>query len=59
MIINNIGFLEGGFPQPQGPYYCSAGDGKTFGRSIAEAHLRCCLNAGIKIHGINAEVAPG
>jgi len=26
---------------------------------MAEAHLRLCLNAGIKIAGINSEVAPG
>jgi len=26
---------------------------------MAESHLRLCLNAGLKIAGINAEVAPG
>jgi len=43
----------------QGPYYCSAGAGRAFGRSIVDAHLEACLYAGIRISGINAEVAPG
>lgn len=54
-----LGFPRGGFPQPQGQYYCSVGDGNAFGRAITEAHLRCCLYSGIKIAGLNAEVAPG
>lgn len=29
-----------------------------FGRPLAEAHLRACLYAGLKIAGLNAEVAP-
>jgi len=29
------------------------------GRSITEAHLRLCLEAGLKIAGLNAEVACG
>ena len=43
----------------QGQYYCSAGASNTFGRSVAEDHLIACLYAGIKISGVNAEVAPG
>jgi glutamine synthetase len=43
----------------QGQYYCSVGAKNTFGRQIAEEHLDACLKAGIKISGINAEVAPG
>ena len=43
----------------QGQYYCSVGAGNAFGREIAEEHLRLCLQADIKISGINAEVAPG
>lgn len=42
----------------QGPYYCSAGGDRTFGRKIAEKHLELCLKAGVKICGINAEVMP-
>jgi glutamine synthetase len=53
------GWPKGGFPGPQGPYYCSAGANTTFGRSIADAHYKCCLYAGVKISGINAEVMPG
>lgn len=51
--------LGGGFPGPQGPYYCSAGADNAFGRPIVEAHYRACLYSGIGISGINAEVMPG
>lgn len=54
-----LGFPEGGFPAPQGPYYCSVGGGKAFGRDIVETHLDQCLEAGINVEGINAEVASG
>lgn len=50
---------NGGYPGPQGPYYCSAGAENAFGRPIVEAHYRASLYAGIKISGINAEVMPG
>ena len=43
---------------PQGPYYCSCGGDRTFGRSIVEKHLDLCLQAGLMICGINAEVMP-
>merc|ERR1712056_49629 len=49
-----LGWPQGGYPGPQGPYYCSAGADVTFGRSIMEAHYEACL-----IAGINAEVMPG
>lgn len=42
----------------QGPYYCSVGGDRTFGREIADEHLICCLQAGINICGTNAEVMP-
>ena len=45
--------------ESQGQYYCSVGSQNAFGREIAEEHLAACLYAGIKISGINAEVAPG
>ncbi|KAI1711492.1 glutamine synthetase, catalytic domain-containing protein [Ditylenchus destructor] len=48
-----------GFPGPQGPYYCGVGANKVYGRDIVEAHYRCCLYAGVKISGTNAEVMPG
>ncbi|KAL1934628.1 hypothetical protein VTP01DRAFT_6810 [Rhizomucor pusillus] len=53
------GWPKLGYPEPQGKYYCGVGAGKIFGRDIVEAHYRACLYAGIKISGVNAEVAPG
>tara|TARA_B100000963_G_scaffold348556_1_gene356291 strand:+ start:19500 stop:20570 length:1071 start_codon:yes stop_codon:yes gene_type:complete len=42
----------------QGKYYCSVGMGKAFYRELVDQHLYDCLSAGLKISGINAEVAP-
>jgi glutamine synthetase len=47
------------FPAPQGPYYCGVGADEVFGRELVEEHLRACVEAGIQISGINAEVMPG
>ncbi len=54
-----LGFPAGGFPLPQGPYYCGVGGSKAFGRQIVEEHLDFCLEAGLNVEGINAEVAAG
>ena len=54
-----LGFPKGGYSAPQGPYYCSVGASNSIGRYVAEAHLKCCLYAGLKVSGINAEVFPG
>ena len=54
-----LGFPAGGYPGPQGPYYCGVGATNSFGRSIVEEHLDACLEAGINVEGINAEVAAG
>lgn len=54
-----IGFPAEGFPGPQGPYYCSVGHGKAVGREIVEEHLDICLEAGLNVEGINAEVMMG
>ena len=54
-----IGFPAEGFPGPQGPYYCSVGYGKAVGREIVEEHLQLCLEAGLNVEGINAEVMMG
>lgn len=43
----------------QGQYYCGVGTDNAFAREIVEKHLNYCLYSGVKISGINAEVAPG
>jgi glutamine synthetase len=48
-----------GFPAPQGGYYCGVGADEVFGRDIVEAHMDACLEAGLHLSGINAEVMPG
>lgn len=53
------GFPPGGFPPPQGPYYCSVGGKFAYGREVIEEHLDACIEAGLNIEGINAEVAAG
>jgi len=52
------GWPVGGYPGPQGPYYCGVGTGKVYCRDIVEAHYKACLFAGVKISGTNAEVMP-
>lgn len=54
-----LGFPRGGFPGPQGQYYCSVGGRYTWGREFVDEHLDMCLAAGLNIEGINQEVAPG
>jgi glutamine synthetase len=54
-----LGFPVGGYPAPQGPYYCSVGANNAYGRDIIEEHLDACLEAGLNVEGINAEVAAG
>lgn len=54
-----IGFPDGGYPEPQGPYYCAVGHQNVTGREIVEEHLDICLLAGLGITGINAEVMLG
>ena len=45
-------------PEPQGDYYCGVGTQTVLLRKLAEKHYEYCLIVGIKISGINAEVAP-
>ena len=54
-----LGWPKGGYPGPQGPYYCGIGADRMFGRNIADAHYRACHYAGLSVSGINAEVMPG
>ena len=53
------GFPPGGYPPPQGPYYCSVGARNAYSRELIEEHLDMCLEAGLNVEGINAEVAAG
>lgn len=54
-----MGFPANGYPAPQGPYYCAVGNGNVAGRNIVEEHLDACLDAGLSVTGINAEVLLG
>lgn len=54
-----IGFPKHGVPEPQGKYYCGVGHHAVKERQLVEAHLAACLNAGLQITGINAEVMLG
>lgn len=41
---------------PQGPYYCGVGGDRAMGRPLAEEHMNLCMDIGVNIGGINAEV---
>jgi len=53
------GWPAGGFPAPQGGYYCGVGADEIWGRDIVEAHTEACIDAGLAISGTNAEVMIG
>jgi len=54
-----LGWPQGGFPAPQGGYYCGIGDDEVFGRDVVEVHTKACMEAGLAISGTNAEVMMG
>ena len=54
-----LGFPEGGYPHPQGRYYCGVGADEVYGREIVEEHMQACLSMDLLFEGINAEVMPG
>jgi len=54
-----LGFPVGGYPGPQGMYYCSVGGRNTHGRNFVEEHVDLCIAAGLNFEGINQEVASG
>lgn len=55
-----LGFPRDGFyPRPQGLYYCGVGGNQVRGRELVMEHLKQCLDHGIHLTGINAEVAVG
>ncbi|XP_013601832.1 PREDICTED: glutamine synthetase cytosolic isozyme 1-3-like [Brassica oleracea var. oleracea] len=59
LMQKGVNWPIGGFPGPQGPYYCGVGADKAIGRDIMDAHYKACLYAGIGISGVNGEVTLG
>ena len=39
------GWPNGGYPAPQGPFYCGVGSESVYGRPLAEAHMDACMKA--------------
>lgn len=54
-----LGWPPGGYPRPQGPYYCGVGADDVAGRAVVEAHADACVQAGLLYEGSNAEVLLG
>ncbi|MCA9133749.1 MAG: glutamine synthetase beta-grasp domain-containing protein [Planctomycetales bacterium] len=56
-----LGFPENGYPAPQGTYYTGVGYRNVgdIARQFVEEHIDLCLDSGINLEGINAEVAKG
>lgn len=54
-----LSWPEAGYPKPQGDFYCAIGAENIAGRPLVEEHLKACLDAGIVLSGINAEVMLG
>ena len=52
-----LGFLLR--PEGQGPYYCGVGCIKQIGRYVLEEFEKACMDAGLPLDGVNAEVMPG
>lgn len=54
-----LGFTNNHTPRPQGDYYCGIGADTVVGRDIVEEHMNMCIQIGLDISGINAEVLLG
>lgn len=54
-----LGFQLDKTPRPQGDYYCGIGSDTVVGREIVEEHMNKCIEVGLSISGINAEVLLG
>lgn len=50
---------NGSNPRPQGDYYCGTGADTVIGRDIVEKHMSMCVEIGLDVSGINAEVMLG
>lgn len=50
---------NGSKPRPQGDYYCGIGSDTVVGRDIVEEHMDLCMQIGLDISGVNAEVMLG
>jgi len=53
------GFPDGGYPEPQGPYYCAVGSHNVEARALIDEHFDACVAADIGVVGINSEVMLG
>jgi glutamine synthetase len=62
-IMDNYNHMPIGMDEhantPQGQFYCAVGGNNVYGRTIANLHYKECLKYGLKISGINQEVAVG
>ncbi len=54
-----MGWPAGGYPAPQGPFYCGVGADEVFGRELVDKHAELAVKANLMIFGVNAEVMPG
>lgn len=54
-----LGFQLDKTPRAQGDYYCGIGADTVIGREIVEEHMNMCMEIGLDISGINAEVLLG
>lgn len=54
-----FGYEPDNEPRKQGEYYCGVGNRNVIGREIAEEHLTKCVEIGLDVSGVNAEVLIG
>ena len=51
------GWPIGGFPAPQGPFYCGVGSESVYGRQLAEAHMDACIRVSLSTYAHSAAPA--
>ena len=54
-----VAFSFGKKPTEQGEFYCGVGAYKVYYRKLVEKHFQYCIDAGVHMYGLNAEVMPG